>query len=62
VQFTLTGVFVLMAGSALVFGAFKLLGLSPQASLFVTGLIACALLAGGALVAAIAKSAGDDQG
>jgi hypothetical protein len=60
-QFSVTNLLVLTAGSALLFALFRLLGLSPRACLLITGLIACGVLAAGALVMSIAQSASESS-
>lgn len=59
-QFGLRTLFAATAGCALVFSAFRWLGVPPRVSLFIAGLLAVSLLAAVGLVAAIARGSRRD--
>jgi len=60
-QLRLQTLFIATAAFAVVFAAFRWLGLAPRTSLFVSGVAIACLLAAAALMAAIAKSLRDDR-
>lgn len=60
-QFRLRTLFLLTAGCALCFAAFRWLGLPPRTSLFISAVAAACLAAALALVATIAKTLRDED-
>lgn len=59
-QFGLRALFAATVACALLFSAFRWLGVPPRASLFVSGLLAVSLLAALGLMAAIARDTRGD--
>lgn len=59
-QFSLRTLFAATAGCAVLFAAFRWLGVPPRTSLFIAGILAISLLAALALVAAIARGSTRD--